>query len=555
MTFWEHFGRLLLLRPSKALVALFWHLTGKKVRGRNQLNVASADLPFAYALWRRANEQDHAIDAHFSEQAACWTEKPTFSIILVGSKDSGNEALQETLQSIAAQLYPALEDVDGLKDLRTAVCEARGHYLIPVQLGDRLAENALFRFAEALQQNPGAQILFGDHDHLDAKGGRRRPWFKPQWNRELFLAQDYLSAALTIERGLASSIVKKEPVENVGELVFLATEKANSIVHVPHILSHIKEGPRANDRLSFLGRHLKRHGASVTYGPFETTRVSWPIRGKLPLVSIIIPTRDKVELLKTAVQTVLDKTDYSNFEILIIDNGSVDKRTKTFFDDIRLLENVRVLCYDKAFNYSELNNFGVRHARGSYLCFLNNDTEVLNESWLTELMRYAIRPEVGAAGAMLLYDDGSIQHAGVIVGIGDAAGHAHRYLPSGDPGYHRMAYVAQYVSAVTGACLVVEKAKFDAVRGFDAERFAIAFNDVDLCMKLQDAGWRNMYVPHAVLVHHESKSRGSDTSPQQIGRFMKELETLQERWGTKTYSDPLHNPNLDRYSERLTFRL
>jgi GT2 family glycosyltransferase len=170
-------------------------------------------------------------------------------------------------------------------------------------------------------------------------------------------------------------------------------------------------------------------------------------------------------------------------------------------------------------------------------------------------MRYAVKPEVGAVGAKLLYDDGSIQHAGVLVGIGEAAGHAHRHLRAGDPGYFRRAHVAQFVSAVTAACLLVDKAKFQAVGALDADGLPIAFNDVDFCLKLQAGGWRNVYVPHAVLVHHESKSRGSDFSAERIERYRAELAVLQERWGTRTYQDLLHKPNLDRYGETFVIRI
>jgi GT2 family glycosyltransferase len=216
---------------------------------------------------------------------------------------------------------------------------------------------------------------------------------------------------------------------------------------------------------------------------------------------------------------------------------------------------VRLLPYPGTYNFSAINNAAARNARGSYLCLLNNDTEVVSGEWLTELMRYAVRPDIGAAGAKLLYEDGTIQHAGVVVGIGEAAGHAHRFLPAHEPGYFRQPHVAQYVSAVTAACLVVEKAKFEAVGGLDEAELAVAFNDVDFCLKLEKAGWRNVYVPHAVLVHHESKSRGKDISAANIDRYRRELNVLQQRWGTKTYDDPLHNPNLDRYSETFVISL
>jgi GT2 family glycosyltransferase len=189
------------------------------------------------------------------------------------------------------------------------------------------------------------------------------------------------------------------------------------------------------------------------------------------------------------------------------------------------------------------------------LCLLNDDTEVIGDDWLTELMRYAVRPEVGAVGAKLLYDDGSIQHAGVVIGLGEAAGHAHRYLRGDQPGYFHRPHVAHFASAVTAACLVVKAEKFHAVGGFDEQGLAIAFNDVDLCLKLEAAGWRNVYQPRAVLVHHESRSRGKDFAPQHLERYQRELAVLQDRWKTRDYHDPLHHPLLDRSSEAYILRL
>jgi GT2 family glycosyltransferase len=232
-----------------------------------------------------------------------------------------------------------------------------------------------------------------------------------------------------------------------------------------------------------------------------------------------------------------------------VDNASVEAATIEYLRELESHPSIRVLSYPNPYNFSKINNFAALHARGSYLCLLNNDTEVLEHAWLTEMMRYAIRPEIGAVGAKLLYQDGSIQHAGVVIGIGGAAGHAHRFLPGSQPGYFKQPHVAQFVSAVTAACLLVQKSKFEQVGGLDEEHLAVAFNDVDFCLKLQACGYRNVYVPDALLVHYESKSRGSDASPANIDRYLYELHTLQERWDTKNYKDPLHNPNLDRCSE------
>jgi len=255
------------------------------------------------------------------------------------------------------------------------------------------------------------------------------------------------------------------------------------------------------------------------------------------------------------VDGLLNRTSYGPLELLIVDNGSIEPRTTDYLRGIAEDSRVRVLPYAAPYNFSAINNFAVRKAKGAYLCLLNNDTEVVGADWLTEMMRFAVRENVGAVGAKLLYEDGSIQHAGVAIGIGEAAGHSHRGLDNDEPGYFGLAHAAHYVSAVTAACLVVDKRKYLAVGGLDEEMLAVAFNDVDFCLKLQMAGWRNVYTPHAVLVHHESKSRGSDFAADHVDRFRGELKVLQDRWKTRTARDPLHNPNLDPYSESFVLRL
>jgi GT2 family glycosyltransferase len=553
VTFWEHFLRVLWRRPVPALAALYWHVTRRRVRARNRLRVASADLPFAYALWIANNERDRQAANDVHSTIAGWSWCPHFSIVV----HSGwiQDQVSQSIASLERQIYPYWSLASSELPLDGALTCTDGDFVIPLRAGDELSKSALFRFAETLQTVPQAAILYGDQDRIDARGRRSRPWFKPRWNEELFLAQDYLSSAVAIQSELAA----KAGAGNGGDLSALllnATAESVDIVHVPHIVVHARtKADPEPERIEAVARHLAARGATCVPGPYGTVKVQWPLPEQLPLVSMIIPTKDKLDVLRPCVQSLLGRTDYPNFEMLIVDNGSVEPATATFLNQVAKDERVRVLAYDRPFNYSAINNFAARHARGTFLSLLNNDTEVVEPRWLTELMRYAVRSETGAAGAKLLYEDGSIQHAGVVVGIGDAAGHAHRFLPAGDPGYFHMAHVAQFVSAVTGACLIVEKRKFDAVGGLDEEKLAVAYNDVDLCLKLEAAGWRNVYVPHAVLVHHESKSRASDTASSQFERYRRELAVLQERWGTKTYRDPLHNPNLDRYSETYVFRL
>jgi O-antigen biosynthesis protein len=560
MTFWEHFLRLLPKRPVPALAALYWHLTRRRVRARNRLRAASADLPFTYRVWIATKEKDADIRADFAAQLENWSCRPTFSILMIyGPNGHSRKEFDRSISSINQQVYPAYErlDITGATPMSGQLTSVRGEFVVPVHIGDALAETALFRFAEALQLKR-ARILYGDEDELDDRGSRIRPWFKPRWNREMFLAQDYLSSAVAVEARLANDVLAANECCDLDDLLLEATSVAeDSILHVPHIVCHVgaRIKPAHCKRVAAVGRHLECCGASSAPGPFETVKVEWPLPRRLPLVSIIVPTKDKVSLLRPCIDSVLKRTDYPSYEILIVDNGSVELQTAKYLAEVSRDPRIRVLNYPKPYNFSAINNFAVCETRGSFLCLLNNDTEVVETTWLTEMMRYAVRPEIAAVGAKLLYDDGSIQHAGVVVGISEAAGHAHRFLAAGKPGYFQMPHVAQFVTAVTAACLVVEKRKFERVGGLDEQKLAVAFNDVDFCLKLQAAGWRNVYVPHAVLLHHESKSRGDDSSPSNIERYRGELATLQKRWGTKTYEDPLHNPNLDRYCETFVLRL
>ena len=557
MTFWEHFLRLLPKRPFPALAALYWYITRRRVRARNRLRAASSDLPFTYLVWIDA-EAKAAKLRDFGAEMDRWSRRPSFSILLHGSSGNSPEQLDRSIRSIESQIYPECDHVGPSisNSLSAEIAAANGEFIVPLRIGDTLADTALFRFAEALQSGK-PRILYGDEDQLDPNGRRSRPWFKPRWNEEMFLAQDYLSSAVAIETALARKVTK-DTLVGIDELLLAATSLASdAVIHVPYILCHVGTQPKQGQdgRILAVARHVGALGATASQGPFGTSKVEWPLPRDVPLVSIIVPTKDKLALLRPCVEGVLKQTDYKNFELLIVDNASIEKSTADYLDEVAQDRRVRVLPYPYRYNFSAINNFAVREARGSFVCLLNNDTEVVETRWLTELMRYAVKPQIGAVGAKLLYDDRTIQHAGVVVGIGEAAGHAHRHLPADEPGYFRMPHVAQFVTAVTAACLVVKKTKFEAVGGLDEEGLAVAFNDVDLCLKLQAAGWRNVYVPHAVLLHHESKSRGDDLSPLNIERYQGELNTLQERWGTKTYDDPLHNPNLDRYSETFVFRL
>ena len=568
---------LLLLRPRRALKVAYWRITGRRLRAHLQFRDAAATLPLAYAEWEgrctrvdRAElasivggGSDIAVHLHFARstlprdftravRSVTRQEWPRWRLI-VTSQDGTIPNLPDD---------PRICVIDEAFDsygagLRAALSSADTQYLVPLQQGCRLPRMALARYAIYLRSVPAGcfPILYGDQDEFGRFGWRCSPWFKPAWDPEMFLAQDYLSAAIAIPVTTARDVRVDENDDAAiyGMLLRATTRPDHEVQHIYRITGSTPRGlwrrPDAG-RLALLRSVLaKTPGAEVIPGPFGTASIRWPLPPAAPLVSVVVPTRDQVGLLSTCVRGLLNRTSYPNLEIIIADNGSQEPATHAFLAEILEDPRVRVVTWPHPFNYSAINNFAVKAARGGYLCLLNNDIEIIDKDWLCELMRYAVRPEAGAIGARLLYPDRTIQHAGVTVGMGSAAGHAHRNLPEHDAGHFAHALVAHRVTAVTAACLVVRRNKFEAVDGFDEVALRIAYNDVDLCLKLHHAGFENYYVPSAVLIHHESKSRGLDRAPEHFERYRAELATLQARWGTETYCDPTHHPVLNRGSE------
>ncbi len=581
----DAFFRVLVWRPHLALGALYWHLTGRRLRARNRLREAAARAPFTYAVWIRTVEGPTDARAHSRVPAPV---SPRFSILLdVGSGDPP-AAVRAAVQSALRQSYgnwellvigsagvalppeqgdPRIRILPQLarnsaEALRAGLEAASGEYLVPLASGSQLAPSGLFRFAEALAHQDGeARVLYGDEDSFDLRMTRCDPWFKPHWDHDLFLAQDYVSQACAIPIAPARRAALVQPLDADCAIYALLLDLAQGadcgFQHVPHVTAHTaRHSWRAGQpgRIAAVARQVEPNGSTAEAGPFGTVVVRQKLAADLPLVSIIIPTRDRVELLGPCVDSLLALTDYPNYEVLIVDNGSTEPQTLAYLGALAADPRVRVLAYPQPYNFSAINNFAVTQARGQFLCLLNNDTETIAGDWLGEMMKFALRADAGAVGARLVYADRSIQHAGVVVGLGGAAGHPHRALPDGEPGYFAQAYLPHRATAVTAACLVVAKDKFENVGGFDAAGLAIAYNDVDLCLKLRQAGWHNYYAPLAVLIHHESKSRGLDLSPEHLGRYLNELAVFQQRWDTLNFVDPMHHPSLDRGGEEYRIR-
>lgn len=568
---------LLLLRPWKPLTIGYWWIAGRRLRARLQFREAAAALPFAYAQWRRrCARADCAVLAYGA------IDKDDIAVHLHFAPSVSHDDFVRAVRSVTRQTWPhwrllvtshdgtapglppdrRISMLDGIFDsygagLGAALSAAATQYLIPLRQDCRLPRMALASYAIHLRSLPAGRfpILYGDQDEFDRFGWRRNPWFKPAWDPEMFLAQDYLSAALAVPVAIARGLPLDDSDETAiyAMLLRVTMPPGQEVQHVSRITGSTPQNywcrPRAERFGSLRDALATVPGTEVLVGPFGTASIRWPLPVSAPLVSIIVPTRDQVELLRTCIRGLLDRTRYPNIEIVIADNDSCEPAARAFLDEISSDPRVRVMPWRYPFNYSAINNFAVKAARGAYLCLLNNDIEIVADDWLCELMRYAVRPDAGAIGARLLYPDRTIQHAGVIVGMGNAAGHAHRGVPEHSAGHFAHALVAHRTMAVTAACLVVRRDRFEAVGGFDETALRIAYNDVDLCLKLHYAGFENYYVPSAVLVHHESKSRGLDMAPEHVERYRTELATLQARWGTKTYWDPTHHPVLNRGSE------
>ncbi|WP_326998660.1 glycosyltransferase family 2 protein [Croceibacterium mercuriale] len=439
-------------------------------------------------------------------------------IVAVVGQGPGHDV---TCGSLARQGIPVIAD---------AAEAADGSWLLPLTPGDLLADGAAatYRGAAATAR---ADILYADDDLLDGRRRRTRPHFKPDWNAELFRHQDFMSGACILRCDAVRRFSGTVPVDLARAALALSGQPPQ---HVPHILHHRRTRPL------------------TVIPPVDKPAAGTP----LPPVSVIIPTRNRADLLKVCTDG-LARTDYPSMEIIIVDNGSDDPETIAWLQEwaSRAPDRHRVLSAPGPFNYSALNNLAARQATGTLLCLLNNDIEILEPNWLATMVRQAVREEVGAVGARLLYPDGRIQHAGVVLGVGNAAGHAHRFMRPEEEGYHHRHSLPHFVSAVTAACLVVRGDRFDAVDGLDEANFAVAFNDVDLCLRLNRKGWQSLYEPRATLVHHESVSRGLDRDPVGAARFAGEMAALQRIWGTATLVDPWHHPQLSRASERFALAL
>ncbi|MGI8740370.1 MAG: glycosyltransferase [Gammaproteobacteria bacterium] len=570
-------------------------------------DAASSASNRKYQDWIKANDTlDDDDRAAIKRHIATLARKPLISVIMPVFNPP-ERFLRSAIQSVLDQLYDhwelciaddcstepyvagVLREYEG-KDRRikvvvrtengnisacsnSAIALATGDYFALLDHDDALPEKSLYTVAVAINKHPSANIIYSDEDKIDEHDKRNTPYFKTDWNPDLFYGQNIINH-LGVYR---ASAVKEISGFRLGfegsqdyDLALRIIERSapRDIVHIPEILYHwrntsaaasFSQSQRAR-AVTAAHTAIREHFARLDIdAEVETApdsphyqRIRRSVPQPAPLVSLIIPTKDKVDLLQQCIDSILFKTTYSPLEVIIVDNGSVEPETHAYLTSVSVDSRVQVIDYGQAFNYSAINNFAMRQARGDIIGLINNDIVVINEDWLTELVSHAVRPEVGAVGAMLYYPDDTVQHAGVILGIGGVAGHSHKHVPRGHHGYFDRLTLVQSVSAVTGACLLMRREIIDECGGLDEENLKIAFNDVDLCLRIRALGYRIIWTPHAELYHLESASRGTDTAPEKIERFAREVLWMKDHWGDTLLQDPYYSPNLTLDREDFT---
>ena len=605
---WVLFGRTLKVFREQGLAALMFNIwRALSPSGYQPAAQSHGHDRNDYLYWvERFDTMDELQRAHIRADIASWaqgdvserTQLPLISV-LMPTYNSPLAYLRQAIESVQRQLYPhwelciaddcstdlgvgeLLRDYTS-KDARikvyfrsgnghislasnSALDLVSGEWVALFDHDDLLTEHALYHVARHIRDSPHAHIIYSDEDKVDANGRRFSPHFKGNWNPELFFTQNYLSHLGVYRTELLRKIGGfRQGLEGSQDhdlvLRCLPHCPKGSIHHIAKVLYHWRaiEGSTALNASAksyadearkkaledyFLGQDLF---VKISQGLIpNTARIHYPLPSPLPLVSLIIPTRDRLDLLSVCVQSILDKTKYRHFEVIIVDNGSKEPETLAFFESIVNADSrVKVIRDDREFNFSALNNLAASKAQGDILGLINNDIEVISPDWLTEMVSLSVRADVGCVGAKLYFPNDTLQHGGVVLGIKGVANHSHRLFARYDPGYFGRLMVTQTMSAVTGACLILRKGLYWQVGGLNEQDLKVAFNDIDLCLKVSHLGLRNVWTPHAELYHHESVSRGVEDTPEKKARFAKEVRYMLDRWGPELAEDPYYNPNL-----------
>lgn len=562
-----------------------------KFPGAHQASTAN------YLTWISLAEPKLEDYTHLAQIANLWKTQTTISVVMP-TFNSNLPFLKAAIQSLKNQVYthwelciaddassdPQIKEYlqseqeidDRIKILfreknghisaasNSALTLASGEFIALLDHDDVLHPLALWHIAKSINENPEVGILYSDEDKLSQAGERCNPYFKCDFNPELMLAHNMIShlgcyrkSLIDLVGGFREDFVGSQDYDLA--LRIIDHIPISQIIHIPHVLYHWRITPEStalnlntksyaqSAAIRAIGEHISRKGLSGKVTPCPEMphigyRVQFDCPTPHPKVSIIIPTRDKANLLENCIDSILEKTSYTNYEIIVMDNGSSESASFKLFERLQK-QGVLIVRDESPFNYSALNNKAVKLSQGQFICLMNNDIEVITPGWLEEMVSFASQADIGAVGARLWYPNDTIQHAGVIVGLGGVAGHAFVNLERGEPGYFGRAIVHQSYSAVTAACLVVRKCVFEQVEGLD-ESLAIAFNDVDFCLRVREAGYRNVWTPYAQMYHHESASRGTEDTPAKKARFEQECALIRARWADITDYDPTYSPNL-----------
>jgi GT2 family glycosyltransferase len=480
-----------------------------------------------------------------SQRISALKERPELFVVIIG-----DEGLELTTATLNNQVYSKWQL---LADCRSIT----GGLLVVVRAGTALEQDALLCIVEAANKNSESTLFYADSDWLDFENRRTDPNFKPDWNPDLFYSCNYITPFWAARfSDYFCTVQSLELSDALTEWRFLcelvSTLSDSEINHIPYVLAHrTRHDDEPNETTALmLSSALSQEENKINVEPSNFGyRIRYPLPENLPLVSLIIPTRNGLDLLKMCLESIIRITNYKNIELIVVDNQSDDPATLSYMADLELKGAIKILRYDLPFNYSAINNFAVKQANGDLIGLINNDVEVISPEWLDEMVSHAIRPRIGAVGAKLYYPDGRIQHAGVILGLGGVASHAYLREPHGYPGMAGRCHLVQSLSAVTAACLIIKKSIFEEVGGLDEEAFSVAFNDVDFCIKVGELGYRNLWTPYAELIHHESATRGPEDTPEKSERFRSEVHKMNLRWGNKLFVDPAYNRNLTLFRE------
>lgn len=509
-----------------------------------------------------------------------WLEKALKSVeaqwyenweLCIADDKSTNESTIAYIESISnpkIKVTRLQENLNISGASNAALQSAQGEYIMLMDNDDEITPDALYEVVKCINDT-NADFIYSDEDFISPEGEYINPHFKPDFSPDLLLSHNYITHLSCFKRTLLDEVGHFNPAYDGAqdyELFLRLTEKASTIQHIPKVLYHWRmlesstslnseAKPEALERgKQLLEETLRRRGidGSVEYGNMHHYfRVRYTIKNN-PLVSIVIPFKDKPELLEMCINSILEKSTYTNYEIIGISNNSEEESTFTCMTELESKDpRVKFYEYNVPFNYAQINNHAVdTYAKGEHILLLNNDIEIISPDWIEAMLEHSQRAEIGCVGAKLYYPDDTVQHAGIIIGLGGYAGHSHKHYPRENPGYFNRLNVIQNVSAVTAACLMIEKRIYHEVDGMDEVNFKVAYNDVDFCLRVMEAGYYNLFTPYAQMYHHESVSRGYETTPEKIARFQTEKEALYARHNTiLDNGDPYYNPNLNHDKE------